>query len=158
MSEVGTINILNVGEGDIKLSWNSADASERIRMGRIIKDMLRRGYALLVEVERDGVTAWERAYDFNEAAGAYIIADFDPVATAGPREVITEPEAHYVAEEPAALRRTTAPNGAATDDPDDGDDGDTAPAAPKRGRGRPAHQELPAGGVRAVAVGRSAGG
>lgn len=74
---MGALEILNCGEGDIKIQYNTSDAAEAIRARRIITDMLRRGYALLIEVERDGQTAYERVQQFDEKAGCYIIADFD---------------------------------------------------------------------------------
>lgn len=70
----GTLEILNVGRGDVKISFDSTNAAEAIRAKRIIKDMLRRGYALLVEV--DG--KFSRVKEFDETAGEYVIADFDP--------------------------------------------------------------------------------
>lgn len=70
----GVLEILNVGRGDVKITYDSADAAEAIRAKRIIKDMLRRGYALLVEV--DG--KFSRVREFDETKGEYIIADFDP--------------------------------------------------------------------------------
>lgn len=72
------LSILNVGAGDTKITFDPNNISERIRS----KDMLRRGYALLVEVERDGEKKWERAVDFDETKCEYIIADFDPVEAA----------------------------------------------------------------------------
>ena len=75
----GTVGILNVGAGDIKLSFDPSNPAERIRAARIVKDMLRRGYAILVEVTRKGKTAYQRAYDFDETKCEYIIADLDPV-------------------------------------------------------------------------------
>src|SRR5262245_46575238 len=71
---MGHLNILNVYEGDVEISFNTNDAAEAIRARRIITDMLRRGYSLLIEV--DG--AFQRAIDFDEKVGKYIIADFDP--------------------------------------------------------------------------------
>lgn len=76
----GTVGILNVGSGDTKLSFDPKNPAERIRAARIVRDMLRRGYALLVEVERDGVKRFERATDFLEDSCEYVIADFDPTA------------------------------------------------------------------------------
>lgn len=72
---VGEVGILNVGAGDIKISFNSEDEQEKIRASRVVKDMLRRGYALLVEVEPG---KYQRAKDFDENTGEYLIADFDP--------------------------------------------------------------------------------
>lgn len=82
MSQSGKVAVLNVGAGDIKLSFDPKNPAERIRAARIVKDMLRRGCALLVEVERDGVKAYERALDFDESHCEYIVADYDPTVTA----------------------------------------------------------------------------
>lgn len=79
MSEAGTIGVLNVGAGDTKLSFDKNNPAERIRAARIVRDMLRRGYALLVEVKRGKKKAYERVKDFDENTCEYIIADFDPV-------------------------------------------------------------------------------
>jgi hypothetical protein len=70
-SEVG---ILNVGAGDIRISFDPKNAGERIRAARIVKDMLRGGYALLVKVGK----SYQRALDFDESKCEYIVADFDP--------------------------------------------------------------------------------
>jgi hypothetical protein len=68
---MGTLSVLSTSEGDIKVVFNKENLAETIRAKRIIQDMLRRGYALLVEV--DG--AYQRAVDFDESKGEYIIAD-----------------------------------------------------------------------------------
>lgn len=80
----GTVGILNVGAGDTKLSFDPSNPAERIRAARIVKDMIRRGYSLLVEVgkEADGRPKYTRALDFKEDTCEYIIADFDPVTAA----------------------------------------------------------------------------
>lgn len=77
--EIGQVGILNVGTGDTKLSFDKSNPAERIRAARIVTDMLRRGYALLVEVERNGEKAFQRVEKFDEDKCEYIIADFDPV-------------------------------------------------------------------------------
>lgn len=66
---------MNVGAGDIKISFNSDDEAEKIRAGRVVKEMLRRGYALLVEVDHG---KYQRAKDFDPDTNEYIIADYDP--------------------------------------------------------------------------------
>jgi hypothetical protein len=78
----GTVGILNVGAGDTKLTFDPNDPSERIRAARIVKDMIRRGYALLIQIERNGEKVFVRATDFDEAVCEYIIADFDPTIAA----------------------------------------------------------------------------
>jgi hypothetical protein len=72
---MGQLSILNVYEGDVEITFDNNNAAEAIRARRIISDMLQRGYALLIEVE-PGV--YQRAVGFDEKAGKYIIADFDP--------------------------------------------------------------------------------
>lgn len=71
----GEVGILNVGAGDIRISFDPKNPAEVIRAKRIVKDMLRGGYALLVEVEK-GV--YQRALDFDEERCEYVIADYDP--------------------------------------------------------------------------------
>jgi hypothetical protein len=79
MSDVG---ILNVGCGDTKLSFDPKNPADCIRAARIVKDMLRRGFALIVEVEENGVKVNRRVHDFDETKCEYIIADFDPLVAA----------------------------------------------------------------------------
>lgn len=76
----GILEILNVQKGDITIVLDKGNTAEVIRAKRIITDMLRRGYALVVEVERDGKKAYERVQEFDAEKGEYIIADFDPEA------------------------------------------------------------------------------
>ena len=76
---MGELGILNVGAGDTKLSFDPNNPQDCIRAARIVRDMLRRGYALLIEVERNGKKVYERAKDFDEKTCEYIIADFDPI-------------------------------------------------------------------------------
>lgn len=72
---MGELNILNVSAGDITISFDTKDAAEAIRAKRIIEDMLKRGYALLVK-DSDG--AFVRALGFDSEKGEYIIADYAP--------------------------------------------------------------------------------
>lgn len=76
--DAGEVAILNVGAGDIRLSFNPDDDAERVRAARIVKDMLRGGYALLVEVEKDGKKAFQRVKKFRDDTCEYVIADYDP--------------------------------------------------------------------------------
>lgn len=133
-----SIGILNVGAGDTKLTFDKTNPAEMIRAAKIVKDMLRRGYALLVEVERDGEKAFERVLEFKEGTCEYIIADFD-----------TE----------------TAAEADATENQDAQGEGEaTQPSiSAPRPRGRPqgrktARRAIPAYGATGVAVARSAGG
>jgi hypothetical protein len=80
----GTVSILSCGEGHTKLSFDPDDEAERIRATRIVKDMLRRGYSLLVQVPgaEGAKPTYQRVYDFKEDTCEYIIADLDPTIAA----------------------------------------------------------------------------
>ncbi len=127
----GTVGILNVGAGDIRLEFNSADPAERIRAGRVVRDMLRRGFALLIEVERDGKKAFERALDFDEAKACYIIADFD---SAKAEEADAWGQVNHEANQAEIARKThgesSTPEAASVEE--------SAGAAPRRGSRRTA--------------------
>jgi len=106
---MGKLNVLSVNDGDIEITFDNQNAAECIRAKRIINDMLRRGYALLVELP-DGT--YTRVRKFIEKHGKYIIADFAPVEESEyyeqPREdqekpkiekiEPADPEAKYVGE------------------------------------------------------------
>lgn len=127
----GGIGILNVGAGDTKLTFDKDNPAECIRAGRIVTDMLRRGYALLIEV--NGKT--ERVKEFKPDTCEYIIADFDPSGEQHGAEQST----------PAAAPRETGL--------------DAGPALPKARRGpKPGTKTVDATGVSGVAVARTAGG
>lgn len=159
----GEVAILNVGAGDTKLTFDNKNPAETIRAARIVKDMLRRGYALLVEVEQpDGTKAFQRAIDFDETKNEYIIADFDPSYAAPARP---PPAPSYLPPPRHGEAQHNTDEGAGTEHEEASEaQGDRAPeggaaaqpsSQPRTGRGR---RRLPASGTRAVAVARSAGG
>lgn len=99
---MGELAILNTYEGDVEIKFDTADAAEAIRARRIITDMMRRGYTLLIEV--DG--AYQVAKDFDEKTGRYIIADFDPTKEKEePNSVEDQEEAEEAAAAPPPKRR-----------------------------------------------------
>lgn len=135
----GGIGILNVGAGDTKLVFDKDNPAECIRAARIVRDMLRRGYALLIEVpDGKGGTTTERVRAFREDTFEYIIADLDPDFVQAADEL----------EQTDGKGSTPEENNA----PDRG-----APVA-KPGRGRPRVKSVPATGTSGVAVARTAGG
>lgn len=130
----GHVGILNVGAGDTKLIFDKSNPAECIRAARIVTDMLRRGYALLVEVAQpDGRKAFQRVYEFKEDTCEYVIADFDPVSA-------------EKADKEEVEREQAAAAGNA--------EGREKEPTPRRGR----RKSIPAFSTRAVAVARSAGG
>lgn len=70
-----TLSILNVGDGDTKISFDKDNPAECKRACRIVNDMLRRGYAILVQAgEKDGRPIFYRATDFDSDTAEYIVA------------------------------------------------------------------------------------
>lgn len=131
----GTVGILSVGTGDTKLTFDKNNPQECIRAARIVKDMLRRGYALLVQVgtNEEGRPQYQRALDFDESVQEYIIADFDPVqAEADQGENTDGEEVSRPQESPVASKVASARKGS--------------------------RKRIPADSADAVAVARSAGG
>lgn len=71
----GEVGILNVGAGDTKFSFDPARPEERERAAKVVDDMLKRGYAILVSAgERDGKPLYFRAEAFDPNTCEYIIA------------------------------------------------------------------------------------
>jgi len=155
MSDQGSVGILNIGAGDTKLTFDKSNPVESVRAARIVRDMLRRGYALLVEVEKDGKKIFRRAEDFDEETCEYIIADFDPIAAQPePQKSIADRVLQGFVDKPEA------DDGEAVGENEGEATAAAAPTAPytnrtgKRGRPRKIHAST----TRAVAVARSAGG
>lgn len=131
---MGEVAILNVSAGDTKLTFDPNNPAETERASKTVKDMLRRGYAILIEAGKDkktGEPLYRRAHDFDPETNEYIIAG-------APAD---EPEEQN--------GDTTAGNG---------DAGPDKPAARGRRGGRKSTTRVPAEGTKAVAVARTAGG
>lgn len=127
------IAILNVGAGDTKLSFDPKDKPGREHAKRVVQDMLKRGYAIMVQVgEQDGEPIYRRAKGFDPKTCEYIIMGTPD------EEKAQEPLAQKIAE-----------------------DVEFSEAPPRRKRGRPRkarETRVPAESTRAVSVARSAGG
>ena len=143
---MGQIGILNVGAGDTKLTFDKNNPAEMIRSARIVTDMLRRGYALLIEIDDGkGGKVYTRAHEFREDTCEYIIADFDPTPAQTNQEEMNHERGDDV--EPAAA----AGDGAAAE-------GSEPEITIKKGRPKRKPLAIPASGVTGIAVSRSAGG
>lgn len=80
----GELGILNVGQGDTKLSFDKQKPAERERAAAIVTDMLRRGFAILVQVgEKAGKPLYMRAESFDPETCEYLIVGL-PESTAEP--------------------------------------------------------------------------
>ncbi len=128
----GTISILSVGAGDTTLSFDSSDPEERNRAKRIVQDMLKRGYAILIPVgEQNGEKIYRRAKAFDPDTCEYVIAG------------VPEPEGIRHGKKTRAEGKAKS--------------GEAKPAAKGSGGGR-RQRRVKAADVEAVAVGRTAGG
>jgi hypothetical protein len=72
---IGELGILNVGAGDTKLSFDPSKPDEVKRAASIVQDMIKRGFAILVEVGQDDKgPLYRRAHDFDPETAEYIVA------------------------------------------------------------------------------------
>jgi hypothetical protein len=154
----GVLEILNVQGGDVKITFDQQNVSDAIRARRIVTDMLRRGYALVVEIERNGEKAYERIQGFDEARGEYIVADFDAMAAHESDMDDAADRLRKVAEQEDRLRELN--RRAAAYPPEEAApkmDEEEPAATEKKKQGRPSTR-MPMESTKATAVGRSAGG
>lgn len=68
--QTGSLSVLNVGAGDIEVTFNQHSPTERAKAIKMLTDMQARGYAILV---RDAEGNYQRAVEFDAARGRYII-------------------------------------------------------------------------------------
>lgn len=71
----GIVAVLNVGKGDTKLSFDPANEADRERAAGIVVDMIRMGYAVMIEAGKtsDGKTLYTRADGFDPQTFEYIV-------------------------------------------------------------------------------------
>ena len=86
----GELTVLNVGAGDIAITFNQHDPAERAKAIAMLTDMQQRGYAILILLE-DGTYA--RATSIDAKRGRYLIQvpEDVPVEAVGP-EAEEEPQ------------------------------------------------------------------
>jgi hypothetical protein len=130
----GELSLLNVGTGDTKIAFDPDAPPEEISKASIlVKDMIRRGYAILVEVGKDEKgPLYRRAYDFDIGTTEYIVAGL-------PEDLVVPSEETESAATPKKERKTVGRRGA------------------YKARAKPTHR-VKATGTKAVAVPRTAGG
>lgn len=81
VTNMGEVAILNVGAGDTKITFDKDNPEETARAAGIVEDMLKRGYALLIEAGRDERgPLYRRALGFDPQTCEYIVAG-DPHVT-----------------------------------------------------------------------------
>lgn len=84
---MGQVSVLNVGAGDISVTFNSLDEAEGRKAVRMLTDMVRRGYAVCLQLP-DGT--YQRVTEVDAAHGRYVvqIPEADPL----PDGMAEEPE------------------------------------------------------------------
>lgn len=105
----GELAILNVGDGDTKLSFDKNNRKELERAKRIVTDMLAKGYAILIEVGKDektGEPLYRRARAFDPETVEYIIAG-DPVSEADIELAVEQTPAEHKAATRARMVKKT---------------------------------------------------
>jgi len=71
----GSVGILNVGAGDTKLVFDNSNPDDVAKSAAIVKDMIRRGFVLLIEVgSNEKGPIYQRAHDFDPETAEYIVA------------------------------------------------------------------------------------
>jgi hypothetical protein len=80
-----SLSILNVGEGDTKLTFDKDNPAELERTRRIVGDMLKLGYAILVRVgeTKAGKPKYRRAVCFDAERDEYLVIDVPADAQTG---------------------------------------------------------------------------
>lgn len=68
---MGEVAVLNVGAGDIKVTFNHLDEAEAQKAIRMLNDMQQRGYAILVETAEG---EYARATSIDASRGRYIVS------------------------------------------------------------------------------------
>lgn len=70
----GELAILNVGSSDTKLTFDKKKPQEVKRARAVVQDMIKRGFAILVEVgTKGGQPLYQRAVGFDPKTDEYII-------------------------------------------------------------------------------------
>jgi len=73
------LNVLNVGDGDTKYTFDPDKPAEREIAAKVVGEMLRAGFAIFVVVgEREGKPLYQRIENFDPATCEYLIVGTPP--------------------------------------------------------------------------------
>ncbi len=84
----GSLSILNVGAGDIEITFNAHNSAESVKAIKMLLEMRDRGYAILVRDTETG--EYRRAVDIDAKRGRYILMLPEEAATPSDGEVVTK--------------------------------------------------------------------
>jgi hypothetical protein len=90
----GFLSVLNVGAGDLKMTFDKDKPGDVERARRAIEDMLRRGYMIFLE----GPDGLERVRAFDPTSMSYVVEV--PVVDEPETEAIPAPDAPKLADTP----------------------------------------------------------
>jgi hypothetical protein len=81
---IGKLSILNVGEGDLTIKFDDKNEIEKARAAKIIGDLIKQGYAIMVQTGTDDRgPLYRRAQAFDPATNEYVVfGDVNPVPIA----------------------------------------------------------------------------
>jgi hypothetical protein len=80
---MGEVAVLNVAAGDTKLTFDPNDPEEAARSAKIVDDMIKRGFVLMIEVGRDERgPLYRRATAFDPDTHEYIGTAMDEAGSA----------------------------------------------------------------------------
>jgi hypothetical protein len=149
----GMLEVLSIGKGDLKLSFDPEDADDTAKARVVIEEMLRKGYSIFVETD----VGPARVQRFSPERMAYVITELAPgiEPTTGPTDDDGILDAEVVPDSPELAPGPTVAEQTGVGPPED------ASVPPKRPRGRPkktVDKDVPLAGSKATAVGRTAGG
>ena len=77
---IGTLSVLNVAKGDFEIRFDGAQPAEVEKAGKIVNDLLRRGYAIFIH---EGETT-KKVLSFDPAQCCYIVPDLDSILSEAP--------------------------------------------------------------------------
>ena len=70
----GQVCVLNVGEGDLKLSFDTTNKGEVARTKRLVTKLLRDGFVIVIQVgESDGEPLYKKVKRFDASTSEYIV-------------------------------------------------------------------------------------
>ncbi len=68
---IGQLDVLNCGRGHLQIKFDKRDEDDRDKARRVIRDMLKRGYLLFVEIDGEQ----HRVKEFDAERDEYILKD-----------------------------------------------------------------------------------
>lgn len=151
VSGPGMLEVLSIGRGDLKLTFDPENPDDSIKAKAVIEEMLRKGYSIFVETD----VGPARVQRFSAERMAYVIVELAPgnELPSGPAPAAALGTEHIVdaevVDEPSVAEQT------GVGPPEDA----TVPAKKPPARSKKTKEtDMPLRGSRATVVGRTAGG